>query len=96
MKDFDATITKAVVMQDEHTKGTVLMGVIERMDDIVNFKVPFNVEEIEGDHHEFMDALKDKLAEELDCPQRYIMLNEELLLKRMLYYGKQIELGRLN
>jgi len=96
MKDFDATITRAVVVQDEITKDTVLMGAIERMDDIVNFKVPFNYEELEGDHHEFMDALKDKLAEELACPPRYIMLNEELLLKRMIYYGKQIELGRLN
>lgn len=86
----EATVMKAVVMQDENTKEPVLLGVCQYQDEIVNFRVPFSSEEDEYD--EVIKALRDKLAEDFDLPVYRVDVKMDLLLKRMKYYAKQIRM----
>jgi hypothetical protein len=85
----EATVTRAIVMQDEVTKEPVLMGVCQYQDEHINFRVPFSKEEEEYD--EVIKALRDKLAEDFQLPVYRVDVKEEMLLKRMKYYAKQIK-----
>ena len=83
-------ITHACVVQDEVTKDTVLMGVAERHDDVVNFKASFVWEELDKDL--FIQELRETLAKEFDCPTYHVDLPREQIFKRMEYFARQVRL----
>jgi hypothetical protein len=90
----EATVTRAVVIQDEITKEPVLLGVCQYQTETINFRVPFSSEENEYD--EVVKALRDKLAEDFQLPVYRVDVKTDLLLKRMKYYAKQIRMRILN
>ncbi len=90
----EATITRAVVIQDEKTKEPVLLGVCQYGPEYMNFRVPFSSEE--NEYGEVVKALRDKIAEDFDIPVYRVDVKESLLLKRMKYYAKQIQMRSLN
>lgn len=85
----EAKISKAVVVQDQKTHGTVLMAVAEYCDDKVNIKVPYNWNtlDLEG----FCEDLREKLAQDFDLPVYRVDIQKGRLLKLMEKYAKRIE-----
>ena len=82
------TITRAVVIQDDKTGGTVLLGVAEYKDMACNFRVPFDW--LTLDYDGFIKDLKEKLAQDLDCPASKFYLPRNMLFDRMSYYHQQL------
>lgn len=82
----EATITKAVVVQDEKTFKTKLMGVAEYFDEYVNFTCEFDWETL--DMKGFLNDLREKLAEEFDIPPNRVDLKDRQLLGKMEQYHK--------
>jgi hypothetical protein len=60
---------------------TYLLGVAEYEDELVNFKLPFMWEVMDTD--EFINDLRDKLAEEFDIPVYHVDVRADALLKKM-------------
>ena len=82
----EATIVKAVVVQDEKTFKTKLMGVAEYFDDYINFTAEYDWEtlDLEG----FLSDLREKLAEGFDLPVHRVDLKDRQLLGKMEQYHK--------
>ena len=77
-------ITKCVILQDDTTKGTVLLGVAEAGADSVNFKVPYDWENLDTDG--FCDDLQDRLAKDLDIATSLMEIHKTALLMKMKQY----------
>jgi hypothetical protein len=90
----EAYLTRAVIVH-EPKAGLVLTGVYEMADDCVNFRIPFDWNEVEDDHEEFFNALRESIAEKFECALKFIDVPREKLLKRMAYYAKQANIGGL-
>jgi hypothetical protein len=80
----EARLTKAVIIQDDKTGGTVLMAVAEYYGDMVNIKVPFNWETL--DRAGFCDDLREKLAMDFDIPSYRVDIQAAKLLGKMEEY----------
>ena len=76
-----AEVTHAQVVV---SKGKmVLLGKIKYIDEEMGFKVPFNWGEVSTDEDGFLQALREKLAEELDVAVPKVDLKSEHLLRKM-------------
>ena len=84
----EATITRAVVVQDDKSGGTVLLGVAEYRDTVCNFKAPFDWKTL--DYDGFIEDLRDSLAKELDCPASRLHIPQRMLFDRMSFYDQQL------
>lgn len=80
----EARITKAVVLLDDKTGGTVLMGVAEYYGDMVNFKVPYDWETL--DIPWFVNEMKETLAKAFDKNVYQMDIQERSLLGKMKEY----------
>lgn len=82
----EASIIKAVVVQDEKTFKTKLMGVAQYFEDYINFQAEFDWEtlDLEG----FLSDLREKLAEGFDIPVNRVDLKDRQLLGKMEQYHK--------
>ena len=83
----EAEITKAVVLQDKKTLGTVLMAVAQYGEDQINIKVPYDWSTL--DQEGFCEDLREKLAQEFDCPVYHVDIKKDKLLDKMAmaYYN---------
>lgn len=79
----EARVTKSIVVQDEKTGGTVLMGVAEYCDEKINFKVAYDWRTL--DHEGFLTDLRETLAEGFDLPVYRVQLEHSLLTKMRQY-----------
>jgi len=82
----EAQITKAVVVQDDKTGGTVLLAVAEYFGEVVNVKVPYNWDTL--DIGWFVEELRDKLAKDFDIPVNRVDIKERQLLGKMREYSE--------
>ena len=77
----EGNIIKSVVLQDEKTGGTVLLGVAKYFDNQVNFKVPYEWETL--DYAWFVKELREVLARDLDITVKQMDIGEARLLEKM-------------
>ena len=76
-----ADVVKAEVVV---TNGkTYLNGVVQYVDEQLNFRVPFNWNEVYMDEDGFLEALRDKFAEDLDIIPSKIDLKQTHILRKM-------------
>ena len=81
----EGKITKVAILQDKETNGTVLLGVAEYFNRKVNFKVPYNWEDL--DYEWFTKELREVLARDLDITVKQMDLSEGRLLAKMKEYA---------
>lgn len=62
---------------------TFLLGTVKYVNDQLNFKVPFNWNEVYMDEEGFLEALRDKFAEDLDIIPSKVDLKQTHLLRKM-------------
>jgi len=62
---------------------TILIGSINYVDEVLNFKVPYDWAEVAMDEDGFLEAMRDKFAEDLDIIPAKVDLKREHLLKKM-------------
>lgn len=82
----EASIIKAVVVQDEKTLKTKLLGVAQYFEDYINFTCEFDWETL--DLHVFLSDLREKLAEGFEIPVNRVDLKDRQLLGKMEQYHK--------
>jgi hypothetical protein len=80
----EGRISKAVVVNNEKTGGTVLMGVAEFFDNRVNFKVEYDWDTL--DYKWFAGELREKLAMDLDIAVSHMDIDEARLFSMMKQY----------
>ena len=78
-------IIKSSVLSDDKTGGTVLFGVAQYYDNMVNFKVPYDWETLDVEW--FIKELKDTLARDLDIAVSHMEIDEKSLLAKMKAYS---------
>lgn len=81
----EGTITKSVIVQDQKTGKTVLMGVAEYYDTSVNFKVIYDWDNL--DYEGFCTDLREALARDLDIQVKQMDIKEHKLLAKMKDYA---------
>ena len=62
---------------------TVLVGVVDYADEAMNFKVPYDWEEIAEDTKAFSLALRDKIAETFDLPLYHVDMQGDSFIEKM-------------
>jgi hypothetical protein len=82
----EGNIIKSVILQDQKTGGTVLMGVAQYFDNKVNFKVPFDWDNL--DVGWFAKELREVLARDLDITVKQMDISEAKLLEKMKKYSE--------
>jgi len=78
-----AKITKTAV--DLHADKTYLIGVAEYYDEALNFRVAFNQEDLD-EHDEFIDRLRDKIAEEFGIHTYQVEIDRFKILDKMVFW----------
>lgn len=82
----EAQIAKTVVVQDQKTGKSVLMGVAEYYGEKVNFKVVYDWDTL--DIEWFTKELKESLAKDFDIPPYRVNICERDLLQKMRQYSE--------
>ena len=82
----EGNIVKSVILQDEKTGGTVLMGVAKYYDNQVNFKVPYDWETL--DLEWFLKELREVLARDLDIQVKQMDIGESRLVQKMRQFSE--------
>ena len=85
----EGNIVKSVILQDQNTGGTVLLGVAKYFDNQVNFKIPYDWENLDVEW--FVKELRDTLARDLDIQVKQMDIGEARLLDKMRKYSEWIK-----
>lgn len=80
----EGNITKSVVLADEKTGKTVLMGVAEYYGNKVNFKLTYDWDTL--DYEWFAKELRETLARDLDITVKQMDIGERRLFEKMKAY----------
>ena len=80
----EATITKAVVLEDEKDGKTVLMGVAEYFGECLNFKVKYEWDTLDKDW--FLKELRETIAKEFDLAVKQVDVKAASLFQKMQQY----------
>lgn len=80
----EATITKAVVLEDEKDGKTVLMGVAEYFGECLNFKVKYEWDTL--DKAWFLKELRETIAREFDLTVKQVDIRPSNLFQKMQQY----------
>ena len=78
-------IIKTQILSDNETGKTTLFGVAQYYDNMVNFKVPYDLDTL--DYEWFIKELKDMLARDLDIAVSHMEIDENSLLAKMKAYS---------
>ncbi len=78
----EARLVKTRILGDG-IGGTLLVGVAEYEDEALNFKVPYEWEEVNESPEAFSLAIRDKIAEEFDIPINYVDMRDDNFIKEM-------------
>jgi hypothetical protein len=85
LKLLEGNIVKSVILQDQNTGGTVLLGVAQYFDNQVNFKIPYDWDNLDVEW--FVKELRDTLARDLDIEVKQMDISERRLLEKMKSYS---------
>jgi len=81
----EASIIKCSILQDQKTNGTVVMGVAQYGEDMINFKAAYDWETLDKDG--FIEDLRQQIAEGFDLPVYRVDVRSKMLLDKMCHYG---------
>lgn len=81
----EATIIKCSVLQDQKSGSTVVMGVAQYGDDMINFKAAYNWETMDKDG--FIEDLREQIALGFDLPVYRVDVKARKLLDKMCQYS---------
>lgn len=85
----EGNIVKSVILQDKNSGGTVLLGVAQYFDNQVNFKIPYDWDNLDVEW--FVKELRDTLARDLDIEVKQMDIGERRLLEKMKKYSDWIK-----
>lgn len=80
----EGKITNSIILSNDTTGETTLMGVAQYFDNKVNFKVPYDWESLDVDW--FLKELRDTLARDLDITVKQMDIGEHALIHKMKQY----------
>ena len=80
----EAQIMRALVIEDDKTGATTLMGVAQYYDDKLNFKMAYNWETLDKDW--FIGTIRETIAEAFNLPVYRVDIKEDKLMHSM-YQG---------
>ena len=66
--------------------GTLLVGVVEYGDEMLNFKVPYDWEQVSEAKEAFSLAIRDKIAETFDIPVYHVDMGGDSFLDEMFNF----------
>lgn len=85
----EARIARCTVVQDQKSDKLVLVGVAEFFEDRVNFKAEYDWETM--DKEQFIQDLREKLAEEFAVSASWVDVQPEKLLERMRIFHERFK-----
>ncbi len=77
----EARLIKTKIMRD--VSGTLLVGVAEYGDERMNFKVPYDWNEIDEAREAFSLAIRDKIAQTFDIPVYHVDMGGDQFIDDM-------------
>lgn len=81
----EASIIKMAVMPEP--VGTVFYAVAEYGSDMINVRAPFEFDTM--DHEEFLDELRERIAEGFDIPKYHVDLKREVIIGKMMMWTER-------
>jgi len=80
----EARLTKTKIMSENG--GTLLVGVVEYGDERMNFKVPYDWNEIDEAREAFSLAIRDKIAYTFDIPVYHVDMGGDQFIEDMFNF----------
>jgi hypothetical protein len=81
----EARMDKIAIMPEK--AQTILYGVASYGSDMLNLRVPFNFDNM--NHKEFLEELRDTIAREFDIPVYHVVLQEDVILGKMMMWTER-------
>ena len=88
----EARLDKIAIMPEKGS--TVLYGVAEYGSDMLNIRAPFDFHTM--DHNEFLEELRDKIAQGFDIPTYWVVMNNDVVLGKMMMWAERFRAMGLN
>jgi hypothetical protein len=81
----EARMDKIAIMPEQ--AQTILYGVVSYGSDMMNIRVPFKFDEM--NHKEFLEELRDTIAKEYDIPVYHVVLDDNVILGKMMMWTER-------
>lgn len=83
----EARLTKVGIMPEKG--ATYFCGVAEYGTDMLNIKAKFDFESM--DHKVFLEELRDKIASEFDIPVYHVVMDNNVVLGKMMMWAERFK-----
>lgn len=83
----EARLTKVAVMPEKG--ATYLCGVAEYGSEMLNIKAKFDFNKM--DHQAFLQELRERIAEEFDVPVYHVVMQNDVVLGKMMMWAERFE-----